>query len=334
MRIKILILVILLTGKLYSQKLVECATPSNFPNPLKNVPASRLQQRLSNVTTMLRMCIHICRNDDGSLQPMSPAEVEEEVRTTDSVYNIGGICFAIVGVDYLNSTTLNNNITDSTLANYLVPNCFNVFVVRLIPNPNGTTFGSAFGIPNNYIAIVPAGFGPRRTFIHELGHDLGLFHTFHGQPVEANSGTCKELVNGSNADTCGDFVADTPADPYIETNSANNCNSVNYNTGVWTGTCKDANNQLYTPSMHNYMSYWPNYSPACDRNVFTNGQFITMQNAINNTTSLANCIAPDILFLTAATTSAGKLTQAARNLVQAGNISSLGDYNVLGSANA
>jgi len=314
-----------------AQHIAECATPFNMPDPLANMPASKLH-RIQAGTTLMRMYIHICRNNDGSNQPMTQAAVEDEVRITDSVYSQGDICFAIAGVDYINSTTLNNAITSSALTPYLVANCFNVFVVSLIPSAVGTTFGTAFDIPNNYIAIVPSGFGARRTFIHELGHDLGLFHTFRGQPFESGTGTCKELVNGSNNTTCGDFVADTPADPY-DNGDNTTCNSVS-NTCVWNGTCKDANNQLYSPNTHNYMGYWPNAGAACDRNIFSNGQFTRMQNTITNTTILSNCVAANALNVYNSSASSGLQMVVARDLVQAGNIFNTGNYTLSGSVQA
>lgn len=90
-----------------------------------------------------------------------------------------------------------------------------------------------------------------------MGHCLGLYHTHHGTVTESGDDSqCAELVNGSNSTTCGDYISDTPADPYI-------WNGCTYNGG---STTRDANNQTYSPNPANYMAYsahtcWTGFSP-------------------------------------------------------------------------
>ena len=84
-----------------------------------------------------------------------------------------------------------------------------------------------------------------RTFAHELGHFFSLLHTFEG------SGT--ELVDGSNCDTAGDGLCDTPADPYVAGEPLENyvdsdCKFINTQT--------DANGDYYNPDLGNIMSYY------------------------------------------------------------------------------
>lgn len=312
-----------------AQQPADCATPFRFPNSLRAKTPSANRQLTGNL--LMRMFVHLCRDDNGANQPMTEAQIREEVRITDSVYGQGGICFAVVGVDYLNNTALNNDIlhTNIPASGTLVPNCFNVYIVKSV----GNAFGTAFAIPNNYIAVVPEGFGPRRTFLHELAHDLGLFHTYHGGAEESDATTCAEWVNGGNGNTCGDYVADTPADPYVYPGTGG-CNSINYTTCVWNGTCRDANNQLYSPDMHNYMGAWVNPSPvSCDRTHFSTGQFQRMRQLIADTALLSDCVAPAVRNLTNAFLSSVNVAEAAGSVLNAGNLSG-GDYKLNGSVKA
>ncbi|TNE57550.1 MAG: hypothetical protein EP344_11050 [Bacteroidetes bacterium] len=102
-----------------------------------------------------------------------------------------------------------------------------------------------------------------RTFAHELGHFFSLLHTFEG------NGT--ELVDGSNCDTEGDLICDTPADPYVAGEPLANyvdpdCKFINTQT--------DANGDYYNPDLGNIMSYY-----ECDTCGFTWEQLNKMAQA-------------------------------------------------------
>jgi len=107
---------------------------------------------------------------------------------------------------------------------------------------------------------------------HEMGHVIFLWHTFHG-------GECPELVNGSNADICGDLVTDTPADPNIQFN-------VNLSNCTWTGSGTDANGDSYNPDELNIMAYT---NPEC-MDYFTPLQGERMRNAIDALPFLQDCV--------------------------------------------
>ncbi|MBK6930460.1 MAG: hypothetical protein IPH12_06160 [Saprospirales bacterium] len=98
------------------------------------------------------------------------------------------------------------------------------------------------------------------TIAHEMGHFFSLKHTFEGNGIE--------LVNGSNATTAGDGIADTPADPYVpgdplELYVNSDCLFINTKT--------DANGEYYNPDLGNIMSYY-----ECGACGFTWGQLNQM----------------------------------------------------------
>jgi PKD repeat protein len=83
------------------------------------------------------------------------------------------------------------------------------------------------------------------TLSHEMGHFFALSHT-HGNSNDIAS--TEELVNGSNCESTGDFICDTPADPQLgASNVSFNCQ--------YTGFAQDINEDFYQPDPTNIMSY-------------------------------------------------------------------------------
>ncbi len=298
----------------------ECGTPASVVDYLKSIPQAQFKT-LSFGPKMMKMFVHICRNDDGSNQAMTVAQIEPEIQFTNTVYGNGQICFAIVGYDYINSTAINTNSyaqLGGLFATYNEPNVFDVFVVASIP---GGTFGFAPSAPAEYMVTKIDGFGLRRTFIHEMGHALGLEHTFRGYPSDAQG--CRELVNGSNSTTCGDFITDTPADPDGLAGA--------YSSGcTYNGTAVDANNQLFNPITTNYLSYWANQ--GCNRSTFTNGQYNRMQTTIDNNATLFGFLAPTYRSVININQSVGKLKEAAINSISVATVAQ--PVTLTGSINA
>jgi hypothetical protein len=114
------------------------------------------------------------------------------------------------------------------------------------------------------------------TFVHEMGHFLSLPHTHNGwdattwgiwseefpnqcAPMFAPSdGTLVEFQDGTNCQTAGDFICDTPPD-YAFGLSAGGCS--------WTEEVCDPNGDIVDPMEINYMSYFD-----CSNQIFTEGQ--------------------------------------------------------------
>lgn len=166
--------------------------------------------------------------------------------------------------------TLENWTWDSLSRDYRVQeiknlfyqeNRINVFIVDRYDDPNVCGFANLSQIANPNNAVVhlnkQCGVSPG-TLAHELGHLFGLVHTFEGGD---------EVVDGSNCETAGDGICDTPADPYTNdptiTWLGDNCEF------IFTGT--DTLGQLYQPDVGNTMSYYD-----CSGCGFTRGQFLKM----------------------------------------------------------
>lgn len=107
--------------------------------------------------------------------------------------------------------------------------------------------------------IVPA------TFAHESGHCFGLAHTFGTGDVFGDFVATDELADGSNCETAGDFICDTPADPYSPNSGIQYIDDCAF---IYDG--KDANGNYYDPDLGNVMGYYDE-SCACGT-FFTDGQ--------------------------------------------------------------
>jgi hypothetical protein len=176
-------------------------------------------------------------------------------------YTNGGVC--------INSSCTNNQLAVKNLSRWPNTEYYNIWVVSEIMNNNG-----GFGIqgfayyPGSSVAydgmvIMNTCFGSMgtvnlwnnmgRTLTHEMGHGMGLYHSFEGD----NSGsTCPSA-------TAGDYVSDT--DPHKR--SSSNCPSgINPCTGFSSSNV-----------VHNYMDY---SSQSC-ADMFTQGQSDRMNSQIS-----------------------------------------------------
>ena len=108
---------------------------------------------------------------------------------------------------------------------------------------------------------------------HEFGHYFGLLHTF--QDSNNEDLTKREMVTrgiGANCSTTGDFLCDTPADPYER---AQFIFSLDCNDKLPVDLI-DFNGDFYRPPTDNYMSY----QEKCGFR-FTPMQYQTMESGLN-----------------------------------------------------
>ncbi|MFD2932433.1 GEVED domain-containing protein [Spirosoma flavum] len=229
---------------------------------------------------------HILRRSDGT-GGMSLSSINQVIATTNNYYLLNGygIQFYFCGTspDYVDNDAQYDSFSNETAITqgHDVTNALNQYYVHLFASGAG---GYSY-YPSNNVAST-------RSFIlnlvdneedmgnrlvpHELGHIFNLVHTF-GERVgdgTLGSGTTLELVTrgaGANCTIEGDYVCDTPADPYNKPGASlttvGGCVYYDPNSSA-----RDANGQAYTPSVENIMSY---YFP-CTHN-FTSGQYDRMQ---------------------------------------------------------
>lgn len=144
-----------------------------------------------------------------------------------------------------------------------VDNRINIFFMTEIDNETaGFSAGSINNLTSGGIALASLG-----AFVHEMGHFFGLPHTF-GENGNDDLVTL-ELVDGSNSETAGDLILDTPADPY----DPNDTTTIYMDSTLcrFIAPLVDANGEYYTPHVGNIMTYL-----ACSGCEFTHDQFRQM----------------------------------------------------------
>jgi hypothetical protein len=115
--------------------------------------------------------------------------------------------------------------------------------------------------------------------VHEVGHCLHLYHTHETKyGVEEIP---RDLRDGANCKTAGDFLCDTPADPKLTDEKVDsNCNYIF--------------NDDYEPLTNNIMSA----APLHCRDSFTDGQIGRMKDALSDQAVLQNIISNSCVRLT------------------------------------
>ena len=233
-----------------------CGTKDSDVDLLKVDGKSRKRRSLDmgeNPTITLNLKIHVIANDNGSGKAIDSNSLDEIVSKFLDIYKPHGINFKIVGVVPLNDS----RATFKGVKSSVDPNAINAFIFGKLGNLSG--YASA---KNQYFGL----FYDKEVsmnrwpifFAHEMGHCLGLNHTF--------SRKNDELVDGSNCAVTGDFVCDTPAD-------SNGLKS------------KDKNGETYKPDKTNVMSYYWGKNRT-----LTYGQVQRMKKMIHLRPELTACI--------------------------------------------
>lgn len=322
--------------------------PRNYPDceiNLKNKPAylpnaeAFLQQQLAarrgdstkinNITSpyYVRVFIRIVRQNDGTLPGCTMEEALQNFNEMNVQYNPHNICFQLVGIDYVNDSYLNNFNNkpdiDQVYPNYIKNNnldvdaAITIFIHYNFLN-NTQNSGTAYDIPNHFISV--ARWAAQSTMVHsifghEIGHCLGLYHTFETY-YGAEFIPRNPLNSCYNCDEKGDFCCDTPADyPDSEDyTSPTTC----INSGALEDPCS---NIRYDPSIINIMSYQPWSCISFTGTALTPNQRTRMHATILNTSKPIFTRVSENIYVAPAITNSSTIVRVygAKNTVSTSN---------------
>lgn len=205
----------------------------------------------SKIVNSIPIKAHIIRNSNGN-GGLRVNDLNEAIEELNLIYaNVFLEFYLSDGINYIDNDYLNhfNKIREAALiSNYYTPGVLNIYFFESVENELNINI---CGYTNNtgkldIIVLQNSCVTNNSTLAHEVGHFLSLHHTQGPQ----NEGLTTELVNGSNCDTDGDGICDTPADPTL--NSYNVDDYCNY-----MGNERDANGERFAPDTRNIMSYAP-----------------------------------------------------------------------------
>ncbi len=216
-------------------------------NSFLNTKASRGKSAKQSINS-IPVKAHIIRNSDGT-GGLCEDDINEAIAELNNIFYEARLEFFVCdGINYINEDALchfkkgdETSLTDK----HYVPGLINVFFTDYIENNSEESIcGYTENAGKTDLIVMKNDCAKNSSSLaHEMGHYFSLFHT-QGN----NQNGTDELVDGSNCDTAGDGICDTPADPGL--NSKNMDYGCNY-----IGTAHDANGDFYQPDTQNIMSY-------------------------------------------------------------------------------
>lgn len=257
-----------------------CGTNGQLPSSVETIIQANGSPASGSCSYTVRVYFHIVRRSNGT-GGQNTSIVNTVFNNLNSAFSSQNISFVNAGYDEINSDTyFNFAVNDDATFNGLtstnsVSNAINVYLLddsslnagRAIIGGRALAIGGAYSLGGVTQLLVPS-----LTVSHEMGHCLGLYHTFE-------TSFCNELVNGSNCTVCGDKVCDTPAEsPAYAFQENASC--------AYTTSFQDGNGNTYNPIVGNLMNY---VRPSCFQN-FTNGQGARMRSTIGMRDEIASAV--------------------------------------------
>jgi hypothetical protein len=279
--LKIFLVIITSFNAVNAQSQLECGTinKQSWFNELKAKNKHLINNQRGGQLVVIPFQIHLFQASNGSSN-LTLAEIYNEIDSVNYFYANAGLVFVeclapqIINNDYYYEFDYNLHDAD-VLNQFYTNNVVNMYFANTVTSSDGSSLCGYSRYPpsEDYVVMAANCATNGSTLAHELGHLFGLPHT-HG-------GTPDELVDGSNCDTEGDYICDTPADPTLSNSIVNtNC--------IYTGTATDANGMLYVPDPNNIMSY----SRKNCRDYFSPMQYLVINTTYNDFRNYLVCSFP------------------------------------------
>ncbi len=248
-------------GNLYSNKLSKLSIDKK--DILNKYQQNFIQFKSSKTRTFkteenkIPVKIHVVRDSNGK-GGLDQDTIEYLITELNTTFKEAYISFYVFeNIDYIHNNAINQfkKGNEGLLLDNYSEGIINIYFMDKVLNTSEKSICgyNVDDIDKNIIVLKNSCATNGSSFAHEIGHFFSLLHT-HGN----KNSSVSELVDGSNCDTTGDGICDTPADPGLSQQTIDSfCNYI--------GNEKDANGNLYHPDTKNIMSY---SRKAC-RNHFT-----------------------------------------------------------------
>lgn len=204
----------------------------------------------ASIVNSIPIKVHIIRKTDGS-GGLSVSDLNAAMANMNAFYANAYMEFFICdGINYIDDDNYydfqkadESPLTSANNVNGLI----NIYFTDNVESSSGSSLcGYAYYPGGADVILMQNGCATNgSTLPHEVGHFFSLYHT-HGP---SNLALTNELVDGSNCDTDGDEICDTPADPQLNYSNVD-ANCIYIDSGL-----TDDNGDSYTPDTNNIMSY-------------------------------------------------------------------------------
>lgn len=190
---------------------------------------------------------HIIRSSQGN-DGLDVGDLNQAIDDLNTIFKDIYIQFSLSNdINYIDNDAFyhfNKSDESELTKNNYTEGALNIYFVNNLQNESNNNICGYANIAKNANIILMQNSCATNdsSLVHEVGHFLSLIHT-HGP----NDNVTTELVNGTNCDTDGDGICDTPADPKLGPNNLDSCNYI--------GSVRDANGDAYQPDTKNIMSY-------------------------------------------------------------------------------